>query len=300
MISVIVPNYNHAPYLQQRIESILGQTYTDLELILLDDCSTDDSREVMEQYRQHPKVSHIIYNEKNGGIPFRQWDKGIELARGEWVWVAESDDYCEPNFLECLLNATVNVPNCTLAFTTTWWVSEGGERLFHNGNSNKTMVYDSHEFVKRKMACANGIANVSECIFRRSAYRPSETARYEHMRLCGDWFFYILLAESGRVVMVETPLNYYRQHASNVSNTAENQGLTFLEGTEVLDYMVANCGLKRSDYAKGWGKLWATYKRQYKYTPDVQKTVRKRITDKYPEIYAYYLIYRAKHLLTKN
>ncbi len=88
MISVIVPNYNHAPYLQQRIESILGQTYTDLELILLDDCSTDDSREVMEQYRQHPKVSHIIYNEKNGGIPFRQWDKGIELARGEWVWVA--------------------------------------------------------------------------------------------------------------------------------------------------------------------------------------------------------------------
>ena len=300
MISVIVPNYNHAPYLRQRIESILGQTHQDLELILLDDCSTDGSREVMEQYRQHPKVSHIIYNEKNGGIPFRQWDKGIALARGEWVWVAESDDYCEPNFLESLLGATAHVPDCTLAYTTTWWVDEQGNRLFHNGIGGEAETYTSRQFIQRHMATSNGIANVSESIFRRSAYRPSETARYEHMRLCGDWFFYVLLAEQGSVVMVETPLNYYRQHASNVSNTAESQGLTFLEGTEVLDYMVANCGLKRGDYAKGWGKLWATYKRQYKYTPDVQKTVRKRLATKYPEIYAYYLIYRAKPLLTKN
>ena len=66
-VSVIVPNYCHAPYLEQRIESILQQTFQDFELILLDDCSTDGSREILERYRNHPKVSGIFYNERNSG-----------------------------------------------------------------------------------------------------------------------------------------------------------------------------------------------------------------------------------------
>lgn len=74
-VSVIVPNYCHAPYLEQRIESILQQTFQDFELILLDDCSTDGSREILERYRNHPKVSGIFYNERNSGSPFKQWKK---------------------------------------------------------------------------------------------------------------------------------------------------------------------------------------------------------------------------------
>lgn len=76
-VSVIVPNYCHAPYLEQRIESILQQTFQDFELILLDDCSTDGSREILERYRNHPKVSGIFYNERNSGSPFKQWKKGL-------------------------------------------------------------------------------------------------------------------------------------------------------------------------------------------------------------------------------
>ena len=72
------------------------------------------------------------------------------------------------------------------------------------------------------------------------------------------------------------------------------------EGAEVLDYMTSHCGLTRRDYARGWGHLWANYRRQYDYIPEVQKAVRKRIACKHPEIYAYYLIYSAKQLLTKN
>ncbi len=66
-VSVIVPNYNHASFLKQRINSILEQTYQDFELILLDDCSTDNSREILEQYRSNPHVSHIAHNEINSG-----------------------------------------------------------------------------------------------------------------------------------------------------------------------------------------------------------------------------------------
>src|SRR6478735_6868594 len=99
-VSVIVPNYNHAAYLPARINSILQQTYTDFELILLDDCSADNSREILENFRHHPKVSHIVYNEVNSGTTFKQWNKGIGLSKGKYIWIAESDDNCEAGLLE--------------------------------------------------------------------------------------------------------------------------------------------------------------------------------------------------------
>ncbi len=292
-ISVIVPNYNHAPYLKQRIDSILSQTFQDFELILIDDCSTDGSREVMEQYRSDLHVSHIVYGESNSGSAFRQWDKGIALAKGDWIWVAESDDYCEPTFLERLLAEVAKVPDCSLAFTKTWWVDKSGNRLWNNSNGNAVYVHQSKDFIHKRLATNCPIANVSECIFRRDKFRSEESHRYEHMRLCGDWFFYLLFAEQGCVVELEEPLSYYRQHSTNISNDAENRGLTFLEGADVLEYMIENCGLKTSDYARGWGKLWAQYERKYDFSPEVKKAVRKRLS-RHLFILLYYYIYQLK------
>ena len=76
-VSVIVPCYNHAPYLQARIDSIINQTYQNFELILLDDLSPDNSAEIILSYKNHPKVSHCIINEKNSGSTFAQWNKGL-------------------------------------------------------------------------------------------------------------------------------------------------------------------------------------------------------------------------------
>jgi glycosyltransferase involved in cell wall biosynthesis len=103
LLAVIIPNYNHAPYLEQRIESVLKQTFQDMEVIILDDCSTDNSKNIIERYRNHPKVSTVLYNKVNSGNTFKQWKKGIEQARGTWIWIAESDDWCEPTFLEEVL-----------------------------------------------------------------------------------------------------------------------------------------------------------------------------------------------------
>ncbi|MDR1783951.1 MAG: glycosyltransferase, partial [Dysgonamonadaceae bacterium] len=98
-VSVILPNYNHARFLEQRIQSIVDQTFQEFELIILDDCSTDDSRGIIENYRDNPKVSQIIYNEQNSGSTFKQWIKGINAAKGEYIWLAESDDWAENDFL---------------------------------------------------------------------------------------------------------------------------------------------------------------------------------------------------------
>lgn len=292
-VSVIVPNYNHAPFLRQRIESILQQTYQNIELILLDDCSTDESREIMEGYRNDPHVSHIVYGETNSGSAFRQWDKGIALAKGDWIWVAESDDYAEPTFLKRLMSEVSKVPECSLAFAATWWVDENGNPLWNNSRGDAVHVHRSKDFIRHRLATNCPIANVSECIFRRDRFRPAESYRYEQMRLCGDWFFYLLLAEQGSIVEVEQPLNYYRQHGSNISSKAEHRGLTFLEGAEVLEYMIQHCGLKAKDYAKGWGKLWAKYEQQYRFSPEIKKQVHKRMTT-FPTIKAWHTLYILK------
>lgn len=297
-VSVIVPNYNHAPYLRQRIDSILGQTYQDFKLILLDDRSTDGSRDILESYRDNPHVTHLVYNEANSGSAFQQWKKGIELAQGEWIWIAESDDYCEPTFLERMIEEVAKEPHCVLAYAATWWVDEKGNKLWNTRHSDQVNLYPGHDFIRRKLAINNSIANVSECIFRREAYRPDESHRYEHMRLCGDWFFYVLLAEQGNVVEVEEPLSYYRQHRNNISSDAECRGLTFLEGIDILNYMTEHCGLHPKEYARGWGQMWARYLKKYNFSHDVQKKIKATISDKYPLIYAYFLLYNIKQLCT--
>src|SRR5215467_13719414 len=96
-VSVIVPNYNHARYLRRRVDSILAQTYQDFELILLDDCSTDESRSIISEYAKDPRI-RIELNEVNSGSTFKQWNKGARMARGSYIWIAESDDRADSCF----------------------------------------------------------------------------------------------------------------------------------------------------------------------------------------------------------
>ena len=91
LISVIIPNYNNAPYLEECIDSVLDQTYRNKEIIVCDDCSTDDSRKVLSKYRSHKSV-RIIYNESNMGVS-KSRDRAIRMSNGEYITTLDSDDY---------------------------------------------------------------------------------------------------------------------------------------------------------------------------------------------------------------
>lgn len=97
-VSVIIPNYNHAQYLEERIQSVLSQTYTDFELIVLDDCSSDNSVEIIRNMSFAGKRDNVrfYFNETNSGNTYMQWKKGISLAKGDYIWIAESDDFSPP------------------------------------------------------------------------------------------------------------------------------------------------------------------------------------------------------------
>ena len=126
LVSVIIPNYNHAAFLKQRIESVLNQTFQDFELIILDDCSTDNSKEIIEEYRSNPKVKSIVYSKMNSGSPFEQWRKGIVLAKGEYVWIAESDDWASLDFLHELISNLSKKKNVGICFCDSNWVDNDG------------------------------------------------------------------------------------------------------------------------------------------------------------------------------
>ena len=86
IVSIIVPNYNYARFLDIRMGLFSTRHSRDFEIILLDDHSTDNSVEIIEKYRNNPKVSYIDINKENSGSPFRQWKKGIEYARGKYIY----------------------------------------------------------------------------------------------------------------------------------------------------------------------------------------------------------------------
>ena len=114
-VSIIVPSYNHSMFLKGRLESIYNQTFNDFEVILLDDCSADDSKSILKEYANHPKTSYCVFNDKNSGSPFKQWGKGLALAKGEFVWIAESDDVAHPAFLTSTMSSADS--NTSLIFT---------------------------------------------------------------------------------------------------------------------------------------------------------------------------------------
>ncbi len=236
-VSVIIPNYNHSPYLKARIDSVLEQTCQDFELILLDDCSPDNSRDILESYRKNEHVTHIIINEQNTGNTFLQWEKGIRLSQGEYIWIAESDDVAEPQLLETLLDELEKHPKAVVAYCHSQMIDSQGKPLdftWHpHGSDGKTYVYDGYWFLRHRMLIHNHIYNASMTLFRKNVFSKVPNT-YQHYRYCGDWLFWSHLCTLGEVIEVRRVLNLYRQHQNKVTNSSQIDGRKWIDNGNVL------------------------------------------------------------------
>jgi glycosyltransferase involved in cell wall biosynthesis len=235
LVSIIIPNYDHAPYLEQRIESVLNQTYQNFEVILLDDCSTDNSWEILSGFKNHPRVSHCLRNESNSGSPFKQWQKGIELANGEWIWIAESDDWAEITLLEELLTASkshMTVPLILCQSKTHF--TDKTEITNHFGSSGK---YNFNDFLK-KFKRYNLFPNASAVIFKANEVKPAIFKELVKFKFCGDWLFWVHLVLNKEFLFIDLPLNHFRKHSNSVTSKYENTPLFRMEILWVNRYIV--------------------------------------------------------------
>lgn len=227
VVSVIIPNFNHAPYLRERIDSVLDQTFQDFEIILLDDCSTDESVNVINEYKGNPHVSHIIINEQNTGNTFIQWERGISLAQGDYIWIAESDDVAKPQLLETLIKALLAHPEAVVAYCHSQMIDSHGDPMqitWHpHGSSGKTEVYESTPFIMKKMLSHDSIYNASMVVFKKSVFAliPKD---YQQFRYCGDWLFWTYACTHGQIIEICQQLNLFRQHDNKVSKRSFTNG----------------------------------------------------------------------------
>jgi len=224
-VSVIVPNYNHARYLRERLDSIFDQTFRDFEVILLDDASTDGSLEILERYAKR-EGARLIVNGVNSGSPFSQWLKGIDEANSEIVWIAESDDACDSHFLEKLLPAFRD-EKVNLAYCNSHIIDETGNivgdylktdylRSISETKWTSDYCIPAEQEISEALGIKNTILSASSVLFRVPSISPEMRRQLEGMHIAGDWMMALLAIEKGYICYVSDKLNYHRRHSDSV------------------------------------------------------------------------------------
>ena len=234
-VTAAIPNYNYADFLYERLYSILYQDYKINELIILDDCSTDNSREVIDEIV--PELSkHIsvkkIYNTENSGSPFKQWRKAIENAKSDYIWIAEADDFCDRKMLSSIISPIESDREIVISYADTAFIDRSGKvivktikpeiDLMRTGHWNRDFVNDGESEIKNYAFLNCTIANVSSAVIKKDDYSDifGEVGSF---RQVGDYYFYLSVMQRGKVAFKNKPLNYYRMHGTNVTSTTKKQ-----------------------------------------------------------------------------
>ncbi len=220
--SVIIPNYNHAPFLKQRIDSVLEQAYSNFEVIIIDDASTDNSLEIIESYKGNNKIPHIIYNEKNSGSPFKPWSQGIALAKYSWIWIGESDDFADPMFLKEAADAIMKYPSIGIFYCDCYTVDDKSIAARERYSERKNKIFNTKKWSESYYK--NGVEELNECLkFDSTINNVSSVVFKKHLLvtqiemlnkfyLYGDLFFFLNASFSTNIYYCNKPLNYYRIH----------------------------------------------------------------------------------------
>ena len=223
-VSVILPNYNYARYLKERVRSILNQTMTDFELLYLDDASADNSNQVMQAFAADPRVQMHCY-EQNSGKVYQRWNDGAKMATGDWLWFAGADDSAHPTFLERLLGLTTGRADVGIAHCLTVKIDAEG-RCVEYGHAgwpgpdpsriNGAVSPGAAEYVGLSQWCY--LFTASSLLIRRDLF---EAAGGFDTRLwvAADWNLYLALLLRGDIAYTPEPLSYYRVHRGTVTNS---------------------------------------------------------------------------------
>ena len=234
-VSVVVPNYNYEKFLLRRIYSILSQNVKVYELLILDDCSKDSSRDLIDKiYDRLKDYINIkkIYNEKNSGGAFKQWAKGISEASGDYIWIAEADDYCSKKMLNQLLKPIKRDNQVYISYVDTAFTDKKGNiflksikpeiDIMKTGHWDSNYINDGVNEINNYTFLNNTIANVSSCLIKKDDYTEvyEEAGNYKQS---GDWIFYINIMSKGKVAYTDKVMNYYRVHDTQITSNMDKQ-----------------------------------------------------------------------------
>ncbi len=228
LLSVIVPVYNKAKFLRIRFETIFQQTYRNIEVIILDNCSTDGSLDVIKIYVEKYKEKYKIktrYNRENNNSVFKQWQAGLEMAEGEYIWIAEADDFSRLDFASCLMNEFISNPKIGIAYCQSNFVDDA-DSVFGNHFENLEALdrirwsgsfqMDGLEFCRYYLSVFNVIPNASAVIFRKQLMQGIDWSKVLTFKVCGDWYVWSMLVKDSSIAFCSESMNYFRFNSMTV------------------------------------------------------------------------------------
>lgn len=251
-VTVVMPCFNHARFLPERIGSILNQTVLPSEIIFLDDASSDDSVAVARELLKDSAIPwRIEVNKTNSGNVFRQWLKGLSLAKHDLIWIAETDDSADPGFLanilpafrdEGILGAYGHIrciePDGTPRDDLAHYYD--GLRCHSWEQSSVTPATKSFAY---DFAVRNIVPNASGFVFRRPVVTAAEEARLLQYRFAGDWYFYALLLRGGSLAYCRRAKSWFRVNPQSASRSAFFTDRHLQEHRMVLEDIAKEYGL---------------------------------------------------------
>ncbi len=227
-VSVIIASYNYASLLRDRIEGLLSQTYKNIEIIIVDDCSTDGSNVVLKEYMYHAKI-RTYFNENNIGW-VRTSNRGAELADGEYLIFANCDDLCDATLVETLLFNILSNPTAGMAFCQSDLIDEIGrkigddyvirERAFRHYCATTRVIEGAQMYKFLLYSCVSpnlsGIMINKEVFFSKGGFSEKYT-------VCADWNLFFEISASNDTVYINSPLNKFRQHSNSIRSSTKNR-----------------------------------------------------------------------------
>ena len=253
-ISVVIPNYNYGMYIEERIDTVINQTYPIYELIILDDKSEDNSIEVIENKLKTISgiQTYFVKNEVNSGNVFAQWKKGFELVSGDYVWIAEADDSSNPKFLESVM-VGFEKENTIISYCESLTIDSKGQVLmgdlrewidiFKIGKWDKNYFNNGIDEIVSTLCINNTIANVSSVVFKNGDYFDI-IEKAKQFKLAGDWFVYMNLLEKGNIAYCRESLNYHRMQEQGVTLSI-NKEKEFEEIVRMQNYALNNYKIEK-------------------------------------------------------
>lgn len=265
-VSLVVASYNHAGFLARRMNSLISQTYAEIEILVIDDKSSDHSVEVLRQYKEYPKV-RLVYRKENGGW-VQVSNDGLEMSQGKYVLFANCDDDCDPRMIERLVDALRKHPSAGIAFCRSLLVDENDKVLgddftvrepaFRKRCADDALL--SGDEASRFLLHSCVIPNLSAALFRRECFAKVGNLSSDY-RVCGDWDLFFRVATCYDIAYVAEPLNRFRQHKTTIRSVIKNR-VIFEEYLRLLLGQVRGLnlsGVERACYRTHVMYLWLVH-----------------------------------------
>lgn len=225
LVSIVFTSYNHKEFLEEALNSLINQTYSNIEIIIIDDCSTDGSQEILKQYDYHSNIN-LKLSKQNSGSYVKASNLGASFAKGDYLLFAQCDDFAEPNQIERLMQPLLKYKDVGVSFCRSTLIDKDGIVIgtdFDVRESSFKKDYNSDgkiigKIMRKFLSKSCVIPNLSAAIIRKSLYDKVGYLSPKYL-VVADWAFWLALSENCNFYYTTSLLNNFRQHDTTIRST---------------------------------------------------------------------------------